>query len=255
MLTLCLVDSIDKRIMGKFQKEDYIAQLSIDCVIFGYKNKELKVLISKLSYGDNLWSLPGGYILQTESIDDAASRILRERTGLDNIYLEQFKAFGGPDRIIGSEFRDLVRSGLREFDPERFDEEAINWVTSRFVCIGYYALVDLNKVDPKIGEFEEFLKWVSIEELPKMTHDHNAIVTSAHKALRQNLDEKLIGFNLLPDEFTMREVKELYEAVYDKEFPMNNFQKKILGLQVLERLGKKFTGAQNRAPYVYRFKK
>ena len=241
--------------MGKFNTEDYIAQLSIDCVIFGYKNKELKVLISKLSYADNLWSLPGGYILQTEGIDGAASRILKERTGLDNIYLEQFRAFGGQDRIIGSEFRDLVRTGLRNFDSNRFDDEAIDWVTSRFVCIGYYALVDLNKVEPRIGEFEEFLKWVSIAELPNMTHDHNTIVAAAHKALRQNLDEKLIGFNLLPEEFTMREVKELYEAVYDKEFPMNNFQKKILGLNVLERLGKKFTGAQNRAPYLYRFKK
>lgn len=240
--------------MDKFRTGDYIAQLSIDCVIFGYKNKELKVLISKLSYGKDLWSLPGGYILQTESIDQAASRILMERTGLDNIYLEQFRAFGGPDRIIGSGYREMVRAGLKDFDPKKFDDEAIDWVTNRFVCIGYYALVDLNKVDPKIGEFEEFLKWVSIEDLPEMTHDHNEIVGEAHKSLRQNLDEKLIGFNLLPDEFTMREVKELYEAVYDKEFPMNNFQKKILGLDVLERLGKKYTGAQNRAPYIYRFK-
>nr|WP_297789564.1 NUDIX domain-containing protein [uncultured Allomuricauda sp.] len=241
--------------MSGFQKENYIPQLSIDCVIFGYKNNELKVLISKLRYGKELWSLPGGYILQTESIDEAASRILKDRTGLDNIYLEQFKAFGGKDRIIGSEFRELVREGLHNFDPNRFDDEVIDWVTSRFVCIGYYALVDLNKVEPRIGEFEEFLKWVSVGELPKMTHDHNEIVAAAHKALRQNLDEKLIGFNLLPEEFTMREVKELYEAVYDREFPMNNFQKKILGLNVLERLGKKFTGAQNRAPYLYRFKR
>lgn len=240
--------------MDKFRTGDYIAQLSIDCVIFGYKNKELKVLISKLSYGKDLWSLPGGYILQTESIDQAASRILMERTGLDNIYLEQFRAFGGSDRIIGSGYREVVRAGLKDFDPKKFDDEPIDWVTNRFVCIGYYALVDLNKVDPKIGEFEEFLKWVSIEDLPEMTHDHNEIVGEAHKSLRQNLDEKLIGFNLLPDEFTMREVKELYEAVYDKEFPMNNFQKKILGLDVLERLGKKYTGAQNRAPYIYRFK-
>ncbi|MDF0709203.1 NUDIX hydrolase [Flagellimonas okinawensis] len=241
--------------MERFQKEKYIAQLSIDCVIFGYKNKELKVLISKLSYGEGLWSLPGGYILKTESIDEAASRILKERTGLNNIYLEQFRAFGGKDRIIGSEYREMVRSGLKSFDPDRFDDEAIDWVTDRFVCLGYYALVDLNKVNPKMGEFEEFLKWEGVEELPHMTHDHNSIVAAAHKALRQNLDEQLIGFNLLPETFTMKEVKELYEAVYDKEFPMNNFQKKILGLQVLERLGKKYTGAQNRAPYLYRFKK
>ncbi|MBC71864.1 MAG: NUDIX hydrolase, partial [Muricauda sp.] len=179
--------------MGEFRKEDYIAQLSIDCVIFGYNNNELKVLISKLSYGEDLWSLPGGYILQTESIDQAASRILIERTGLDNIYLGQFRAFGSSDRIIGSEYREVVRAGLRDFAAKKFDDEAIDWVTSRFVGIGYYALVDLKKVDPKIGEFEEFLKWVSIEDLPNMTHDHNEIVEEAHKSLRQNLDEKLIG--------------------------------------------------------------
>lgn len=240
--------------MDTFNLEDYIAQLSIDCVIFGYKNKELKVLISKLKYGENLWSLPGGYILKTEGIDQAAARILQERTGLTNIYLEQFRAFGSPERILKSEYRELVRTGLRDFDKEHFNDEVIEWITGRFVCIGYYALVDLNKVDPQIGEFEAFLKWVNIEEVPKMTHDHNVIVSQAHKSLRKNLDEKLIGFNLLPETFTMREVKELYEAVYDKEFAMNNFQKKILELNVLERLGKKFTGAQNRAPYLYRFK-
>lgn len=240
--------------MDTFNIEDYIAQLSIDCVIFGYKDKELKVLVSKLKYGDNLWSLPGGYIFKSEGIDEAAARILRDRTGLTDIYLEQFRVFGNPDRILKSESRELVRNGLREFDKERFNEAVIDWITGRFVCIGYYALVDLDKVDPQIGAFEAFLKWVNIEEVPRMTHDHNLIVSQAHKALRQNLDEKLIGFNLLPETFTMREVKELYEAVYDKEFAMNNFQKKILELNVLERLGKKFTGAQNRAPYLYRFK-
>lgn len=240
--------------MNTFNVADYIAQLSIDCVIFGYKNKELKVLISKLKYGENLWSLPGGYIYKTEGIDEAAARILRERTGLANIYLEQFRAFGNPERILKSEYRELVRTGLKDFDKERFTDEVIEWITGRFVCIGYYALVDLNKAEPQIGAFEEFLKWVNIDEVPKMTHDHNLIVAEAQKALRKNLDEKLIGFNLLPETFTMKEVKELYEAVYNKKYPMNNFQKKILELNVLERLGKKFTGAQNRAPYLYRFR-
>ena len=82
-MNACIYSCVNRTIMGEFRKEDYIAQLSIDCVIFGYNNNELKVLISKLSYGEDLWSLPGGFILQTESIDQAASRILMERTGLD----------------------------------------------------------------------------------------------------------------------------------------------------------------------------
>lgn len=85
--------------------------------------------------------------------------------------------------------------------------------------------------------------------------DHNEMVDAALETLRQNLDQKLIGFNLLPETFTMREVQELYEAVYDKPFARNNFQKKMLDLNVLERLEKKFTGAQNKAPYLYRFQK
>jgi len=88
-----------------------------------------------------------------------------------------------------------------------------------------------------------------------MMYDHRDILTSALEALRQNLDQKLIGFNLLPETFTMREVQELYEVVYDRPFAINNFQKRILDLNVLERLEKKFTGAQNKAPYLYRFKK
>ena len=240
--------------MSGFDIDKYIPHLSIDCVIFGYKDRELKVLISKLRYGKDLWGLPGGYVLKTEGIDKAAARILKERTQLDNIYLDQFHVFGGENRIVGSSYRPLIISGLRDFDDGRFDQAAIEWITSRFVCIGYYALVNINKVHPRAGKFEERLEWRSCRELPAMTHDHNEIVNHALRALRQNLDEKLIGFNLLPNTFTMKEIRELYEAVYDRKFPMNNFQKKILDLNVLERLGKKFTGAQNRAPYLYKFK-
>lgn len=240
--------------MQKLDIESFIAHLSIDCVIFGYQNKALKVLISKYKYGKDLWGLPGGYILKTESIDQAAGRILKERTNLDNVFLEQFRVFGGENRIVGSEFRDILKSELAKFDAYHFDAKTIDWITSRFVCIGYYALVEINKVHTQTGALEACLEWRNINELPKMTHDHNEIVTYALEALRQNLDRKLIGFNLLPDTFTMKQVKSLYEAVYDTSFRMNNFQKKMLELNVLERLGKKFSGAQNRAPYLYRFK-
>lgn len=240
--------------MKDFDLEKYIAQLSIDCVIFGFKNKELKVLISKLKYGDDLWSLPGGYILKTEGIDDAAVRVLKERTGLDNIYLEQFRAFGNKNRIVDSKFKEDIIKGLTVYDAKRFDQKALEWITGRFVCLGYYALVDIDKVQPHPGEFEELIDWRNINDLPNLTHDHNEIITYGLASLRQNLDEKLLGFNLLPKTFTMKEVKELYEAIYGKSFAMNNFQKRILDLNVLERLGKKFTGAQNRAPFLYRFK-
>ncbi len=239
--------------MSIFDINNSIAHLSIDCVIFGYKDGELKVLITQYKFGKELWGLPGGYVLKTESIDQAASRILKERTNLDQIYLEQFRVFGEKDRIEGSEFKKELKAVLHQFDPDLFNKELIEWITSRFVSIGYYALVNIDKVQPQTGELEARLEWRNINELPKMIHDHNHIIAFAHEALRINLDKRLIGFQLLPDTFTMKEVKELYEAVFGQEFPMNNFQKKILSLKVLDRMGKKFTGAQNRAPYLYRF--
>lgn len=244
---------IEYFVMNKFSQDQYLPHLSIDCVIFGFQNQELKVLVSKFKYGKDLWGLPGGYILKTESIEKAASRILREHTSLEKIYLEQFKVFGNEKRIIKSPHRNQIRKELLHYEGHLFSEEAVDWMTSRFVCIGFYALVDISKIKAHPGQLDEKLEWKKIKELPPLTHDHHEIVEEALIALRNNLDEKLIGFNLLPETFTIREVQELYEAVYDKPFARNNFQKKILDLQVLERLEKKFTGAQNKAPYTYRF--
>jgi 8-oxo-dGTP diphosphatase len=240
--------------MKPFDIENYIAHLSIDCVIFGYTDKTLKVLIAKFKFGNQNWVLPGGHILKTEGIDNAAHRILKERTGLENIYLEQFRVFGHENRIIGSDSNEIMKSELPKFDEQRFNSVATAWLTSRFVCIGYYALVDIHKVVLQNGEFDEYLEWRSLKDIPHLIYDHNEILNVALEALRQNFDQKLIAFNLLPETFTMKEVQELYEAVYDKPFANNNFQKKILDLNVLERLDKKFTGAAHKAPYLYRFR-
>lgn len=241
--------------MKKFNPDEYIAHLSIDCVVFGYQDKVVNVLISKSKLGKGSWSLPGGHILKTEGINKAAQRILQQRTGLDHIFLEQFHIFGEEDRIVGSANRTTVRNDLRQVGQQRFDDEAIEWITSRFVSIGFYALVDIAKVNPQPGEFDEYLEWRSLNDIPPMIHDHREILTIALETLRQNLDRKLIGFNLLPETFTIREVQELYEAVYNRPFPINNFQKKLLDLNVLERLQKRYTGAANTAPYLYRFKR
>ena len=233
-----------------FTEDDYIRQLSIDCVIFGYKENELKVLVPKINFVDAIYTLPGGFIQQNESIDHAALRVLKERTGIDDIYLEQFRTFGHERR-----YNDEILKALNEASKLLIDIANLDWFSKRFVSIGYYALVDINKVQLRMGEIDESVSWYGVKDLPNMIMDHNEIVTYALEALRQNLDQKLIGFNLLPETFTMREVQELYEAIYDKPFARNNFQKKILDLNVLERLEKKFTGAANKAPYLYRFKK
>lgn len=241
--------------MKLFEEQDFIHQLSIDCVIFGYKEQELKVLVPKLALQKSLWALPGGFIMQKESIDTAARRILEERTGLKNIYLEQFRVFGQVERTNHEVFDEMTAIKNELVENGIFNESNINWLKKRFVSIGYYALVDIDKVHPQSTDFDESIAWYNIKDLPKMIIDHNEMVVYALETLRQNLDQKLIGFNLLPETFTMKEVQELYEAIYDKPFARNNFQKKILDLKVLERLEKKFTGAAHKAPYLYRFKR
>jgi 8-oxo-dGTP diphosphatase len=241
--------------MKLFNEEYFIRQLSIDCVIFGYQELELKVLVSRVALPNSVWTLPGGFIRQEESIDLAAQRILEERTGLTDIYLEQYRVFGEPSRInheIVEGFNNMKKEWLSK---SMLDESSFQWLSKRFVSIGYYALVDINKVSPRKGMLDTSVDWYNVKELPTMIMDHNEMVDAALETLRQNLDQKLIGFNLLPETFTMREIQELYEAVYDKPFARNNFQKKMLDLNVLERLEKKFTGAQNKAPYLYRFQK
>ncbi|MDE3247024.1 MAG: NUDIX domain-containing protein [Bacteroidota bacterium] len=236
------------------QIEEYIPNLSLDCVVFGYSERSLKVLISRNKFGKKNWELLGGYIRKTESVEKAAARVLQERTGLKKVYLEQFRVFGNENRIIGSRNKNVLKEALRKYDPRRFNKEVVDWMTDRFVCIGFYALLDINRVVLKNGEFDEYLEWRSIDAVPEMIYDHNEILETGLASLREHLDSKLIAFNLLPETFTMRDLQALYEAVYERPFAMNNFQKKMLSLGVLERLEKKYTGAQNKAPYLYRFK-
>ncbi|GGD82591.1 DNA mismatch repair protein MutT [Emticicia aquatilis] len=240
--------------MKLFDEDNYIHQLSIDCVIFGYRERELKVLVPKVNIEIPLWTLPGGFIKQEESIDEAAKRILEERTGLKDIYLEQYRVFGEPTRINLEISENLNKLKNQVIENCMLNDTDVKWLSRRFISIGYYALVDINKVNTKTGLFDESVDWYNVKDLPKMIMDHNEMVSYALETLRQYLDQKLIGFNLLPETFTMKEVQELYEAVYDKPFARNNFQKKILDMNVLERLEKKFTGAANKAPYLYKFR-
>lgn len=236
-------------------EKDYIQQVTIDCVIFGYQEKQLKVLVPKLSFKGDFYALPSGFVYQDEGIDQAARRILEGRTGIKNIYLEQFRVFGDNKRTSLSFIERLVQLNQEKLGDKSANQKDYEWFTRRFLSIGYYALVDINKVVPQKTELDESIEWYNIKKLPPMIMDHNEIVQKALETLRFTLDQKLIAFKLLPETFTMKEVQELYEAIFDKPFARNNFQKKILDLQVLERLEKKFTGAANKAPYLYRFKK
>ncbi len=225
----------------------YIQQLSIDCVIFGFHGEQLKVLLPKVKQLE-LWSLPGGYVLKKEDIEAAAQRILEERTGLRDIYLEQFYVFGRANRSTGETLKKVLLANSIQIPED-------SWVFERFISIGYYALVDFSKVNTKIGIYDEACEWHDIHQLPNLAFDHAEIIQKALETLRFMLDDKLVGLNLLPETFTMKDLQILYETILDKPLRRDNFQRKILAMGILERIEKKFTGAAHKAPYLYKFVK
>ncbi|WP_235832195.1 NUDIX hydrolase [Aquirufa rosea] len=231
----------------------HIPQLTVDCVIFGFHHKKLKLILSKLKLEKDIYALPGGFVLQEEDIEDAAKRVLFERTGIEDVYLEELGTFGRANRISDEDFQ-LFSHLAKELYPDV--EPPINEKNQkmRLVSIAYYALVDFEKVIPKKIDLDESCDWYDSQDLPHMIFDHREMAEKGLEVLRDNLDKKLLFNNLLSETFTMRELQELYETVYDKPFPANNFQKKILDLNILERLDKKFTGAKSKAPYLYRLK-
>jgi 8-oxo-dGTP diphosphatase len=228
------------------EKSIFIPQLSVDCVIFGFHDNQLKILLLKMK-GIDLWALPGGYVEQDEDTDAAALHVLKDRTGLSDIYLEQFRVFGQANRSTGQYIRHI-------FEENGIPLPANHWALGRFVSIGYYALVDFSKAIPKPGNFTELCEWFDIKQLPKLAFDHPHIIEKALETLQVMLDYKLVGFNLLAETFTMNELQSMYETILGTNLRRNNFQRKILSMGILERLEKKFTGAANKAPYLYRFK-
>jgi ADP-ribose pyrophosphatase YjhB (NUDIX family) len=224
----------------------FMPGVSLNTVIFSFHKDKLKVLLLRLSDTPH-FMLPGGYIKKEEDLDAAALRSLQETTGLENIFLEQFYTSGNAHRydekILQNELKKITGS-----------LPADSWLEQRFVSVCYYALVDETNVNPTPALFSTELKWFNVKNLPKLLFDHNLIIKKALGRLQSDLDQKLVGFNLLNETFTMSELQKLYEAVYQKKLVRTNFQRKMLGLSILERLEKKYSGKAHKAPYLYRFR-
>lgn len=238
-----------------FSVHQYIPQLSVDCVIFGYSEGTLKVLVAKVQGMSSTYTLPGGFVRQTESLLDSAQRITLERTGISQLYLDQFGAFGAPDRLNHALIEQVDEAWFVQSGLASTLEDFRNWFNKRFVSIGFYALLDIHQVQLRTSAFDESLEWYAIDSVPTMIMDHNQIVLEALEALQDQFDRKLMAFPLLPETFTMRSLQEVYEAVFNRPFARNNFQKKMLDLDILERLDKVYTGGAHKAPYLYRLKK
>lgn len=241
--------------MDVLSDKKYIPQLAIDFVIFGYENHQLKVLLSKLNFKGDFYALHSGFIGQEEDIDDAAKRILEDRTGIKEIYFEQFTVFGKVNQQRKNFLDKLIESNYPGQETLlRQSDQAYGWFTKRFISIGYYALVDIEKAVPKLSHFDASIDWYPIHEVPEMIMHYDDVFKKALQTLKEDIDQKFNAFNLLPEKFTMNEVQQIYETIFERKFTRSNFQKKILEVDVLQRLEKKYTGAKNKAPYLYRIK-
>lgn len=222
----------------------FLPGLALDAVVFGFHEGQLKILL--LTYESGTCALPGGFIRDREDLNQAARRMLFERTGLDEIYLEQFYTFGDLARFDPNPLRGImVSKGLTPPDD--------HWLLQRFVTVGYYALVDFTKTVPKTDGLADSCSWFDFTDMPALMLDHRVIVEKALETLRTNLDHKLIGSNLLEETFTMADLQRLYETILGKPLNRSSFQRSMLGSGMLERIDKKYGGGAHKAPYVYRF--
>ncbi|MCV2486821.1 NUDIX domain-containing protein [Flavobacterium sp. SH_e] len=221
-----MVENVDDKTAPKNENSAMNA-ITIDCVIFGFDKGSLEVLL--VQHGEGIskgkWGLPGGWIYKKESTDAAAHRLLNELTGLDNIYLEQLKAFGDPDRF-----------------PLR-----------RVITIGYYALVKREDYNIKAGFTASDAKWYKINNIPDLIYDHNEILSYSLKNLQNRVRQAPIGFNLLPEKFTLLQLMQLYEEILGIEMDKPNFRRKILHMKLLAALDEKQQDVSHRAAQLYKF--
>ena len=222
-------------------RANYLPHISIDCVVFGFHEGLMKVLILKVKDGEE-WYLPGGFVQKEERIEAAADRILKERTGLDDIFLQQFYVFGDPER--SKQHFEMYKDMLPANE---------NWFANRFLTIGYYALVDFCDVNPMPDQFSVSCNWYDLYELPELKLDHALILKTALDTLRLHLSYQPIGYNLMPKEFTMPELQKLYETILDKKLDRRNFQRRMLGFGILHRSEQQRKGGAHKAPYLYSF--
>jgi len=202
--------------------------LTVDAIVFGYEPKEgLSVLLVKRKYAPfkGRWAIPGGFVKEKESLEQAVKRELQEETGVKVNYLEQLYSFGNPKR-----------------DPR-----------SRIVTIAYYGLVRSSNFELFATTDAQDAKWFHLNELPKLAFDHQKILAYGLDRLQNKISYKPIGFKLLDEKFTMEEIHHLYEVIYNRKLDRRNFRKKFLKLDILEELEEKSSGGRGRPGSYYRF--
>ena len=229
--------------------EDYLNHIAVDNVIFGYHEKELKVLLLKLPYFSP-WMLAGGYIRKDESAEAAAARIAKDRTGLDDLYLHQFKVFSEPGRNLDPNITPEI---ISELSDRKINNS--HWLFGRMVSISFYTLTEFSKVDLDGSYLNEECRWWDVDKLPDMFQDHKQIINEALKALRLHIYHYPIGYELLPDKFTLPEIRTLYETILGKQMDDRNFSRKLMSLGIMTKTQEIRKVGGHRSPNLYTFNK
>ena len=202
--------------------------LAVDCVIFGFDKEQLKLLLfkRKIEPFKNKWSLIGSFVKRKEDVNTAANRVLKEYTGLQNVFLEELGCYGTTKRDPGD----------------------------RVVSIAHFALIRLETQELELAESHE-AHWFDVDKIPSLILDHNDMVKHALEKLRRKARYQPIGFELLPEKFTIPQLKIFYDAIYQKELDRRNFRKRILAMDILKKLDEKDKTTSKKGAYLYQFDK
>lgn len=214
--------------MTQYYREHSKVWVSVDCIVFGFENNQLKLLIGRrqMDPGRGEWSLYGGFVRDDEGLDEAANRVLYSLTGLKEIYMKQVGAFGAVDRDPGE----------------------------RVISVAYCALINVNDYDDKLRQQYE-LEWADLGQLPKLYSDHNQMVNKAISLLRRRIKTEPLSFNLLPDLFTLTQLQLVYEAILGSPIDKRNFRKRIKQIDFIEKTELIDKKTSKRGAALYRFNK
>ncbi|MDR0349249.1 MAG: NUDIX domain-containing protein [Tannerella sp.] len=214
--------------MTQFYRQEDKHLVSVDCIILGFRDKDIHVLIINRKFeplkGER--SLMGGFVRENENLNDTVARVVGEYTGIDHVYMEQVGAYGDVKRDIGE----------------------------RVISIVYYALINLQLFDERLKK-RHHAEWININDVGKLILDHNLFLKDTLSLLRRRTATRPVGFNLLPEKFTLPQLQSLYEAIHQRPLDKRNFRKKVTEMDILEKLDEKDKSSSKRGAYYYKFNK
>jgi 8-oxo-dGTP diphosphatase len=213
--------------IDKYKSQEGIL-VAVDCIIFGFDGQQLQALLIKRGFEPEKgkWSLMGGFVNPNESTDEAAIRVLYQLTGMNNIYMEQLYCFSNVSRDAAG----------------------------RVISVAYFALINIAEYNEQLQQDHE-ARWFPMDKIPFLIFDHKEMMAKAKQRLQQKVSNHPIGFELLPEKFTLPQLQNLYEAIYEQELDKRNFTRKILALGILNKLNEKEKASSRKGAFYFVFDK